>query len=125
MYLIMRTYIFICDSGKICDNKIVGMCLGECGLSITITSFTNVCAFMMASLIPIITLQEFARQVISYFNNIRYCFAIYLVGVHLLLFLNQRCRIFKSSSSESAQPAIKYSKLTIKTLEQGVKYVQG
>ncbi|XP_057299103.1 protein patched homolog 1-like isoform X1 [Hydractinia symbiolongicarpus] len=62
MFLMVRTYVVICDSGQFVDTKIVGMCLGECGLSVTITSFANACAFLMASTIPILSLQEFSKQ---------------------------------------------------------------
>lgn len=68
MFLMVRTYVVICDSGQFVDTKIVGMCLGECGLSVTITSFANACAFLMASTIPILSLQEFSKQVIFHFN---------------------------------------------------------
>ena len=40
-------------------------------------------------------------------------------GSHLLLFGKRKLQSF-----EISQPAIAYSKLTIETLEQGVKYIQ-
>jgi hypothetical protein len=41
----------------------VGMVLGECGLSVTITATVNALAFFMASIVPVDILQGFARQV--------------------------------------------------------------
>ena len=63
MFLMVRTYVFVCDSSEFTDRKIVGMVLGECGLSVTVTSIVNAVAFYMASIIPVDLLQGFARQV--------------------------------------------------------------
>ena len=64
MFLLARTYVKICESNEFDEYEIVGETLRNSGLSVTLTSFTNACAFAMASLIPIPALQAFSRQVI-------------------------------------------------------------
>ena len=66
MFLLARTYIFVCDRREFKCNEIIGMCLSEVGLDITLASVTNICAFIMASLIPLGAVKIFARQVIPY-----------------------------------------------------------
>ena len=63
MFLVARTYVSVCESKNFDENEIVGETLRNCGLSVTLTSFTNACAFMMASFIPVPALQAFSRQV--------------------------------------------------------------
>ena len=63
MFLVARTYVSVCESKDFSENEIVGETLRNCGLSVTLTSFTNACAFMMASFIPVPALQAFSRQV--------------------------------------------------------------
>jgi len=62
MFLVARTYVSVCESKNFDENEIVGETLRNCGLSVTLTSFTNACAFMMASFIPVPALQAFSRQ---------------------------------------------------------------
>ncbi|XP_065070103.1 protein patched homolog 1-like [Rhopilema esculentum] len=62
MFLVARTYVSICEAKEFEEHEIVGETLRNCGLSVTLTSFTNVCAFFMASLIPVPALQAFSRQ---------------------------------------------------------------
>lgn len=63
MFLVARTYVTVCESKQFDEHEIVGETLRNCGLSVTLTSFTNACAFAMASLIPVPALQTFSRQV--------------------------------------------------------------
>ena len=63
IYLIARTYVFVCDRREFKCKEIIGMCLGEVGLDITLASFANACAFLLASLVPIGAVQTFAKQV--------------------------------------------------------------
>ena len=58
-----RTYVFVCDQREFKCKEIIGMCLGEVGLDITLSSFANTFAFLLASLIPLGAVQTFARQV--------------------------------------------------------------
>ena len=53
----------VCETKEFDEHEIVGETLRNCGLSVTLTSFTNACAFMMASFIPVPALQAFSRQV--------------------------------------------------------------
>lgn len=63
MFLVARTYVSVCETKDFEETEIVGETLRNCGLSLTLTSFTNVCAFVMASFIPVPALQTFSRQV--------------------------------------------------------------
>jgi len=63
VFLLARTYVFVCDRREFKCKDIVGVCLAEVGFDITFASFTNTCAFMMASLFSIGAVQIFARQV--------------------------------------------------------------
>ena len=63
MFLMARTYISASQSDDLNEQEITGETLRQSGLSITLTSFTNACAFAMASLIPVPAMQTFARQV--------------------------------------------------------------
>ena len=47
-----------------------------------------------------------------------------LSGLNLLSVINNKIYRLKKSGVSPSQPAIACSKLTIETLEQGVKYVQ-
>ena len=69
MFLLVRSYVVHCDSGKVKEKEIVGNALGECGLSITITMLANCIAFCAASLVPIPAVQVFALQVRMYFEE--------------------------------------------------------
>eukprot|EP00794_Sanderia_malayensis_P007816 gene7816-8662_t len=62
MFLLARTYVTVCESKDFEEHEVVGETLRNSGLSITLTSFTNACAFAMASLVPIPALQAFSRQ---------------------------------------------------------------
>ena len=63
MFLVARTYVSVCESKDFDESQMVGETLRNCGLSVTLTSFTNACAFIMASFIPVPALQAFSRQV--------------------------------------------------------------
>uniref|UniRef100_A0A7M5VCP8 SSD domain-containing protein n=2 Tax=Clytia hemisphaerica TaxID=252671 RepID=A0A7M5VCP8_9CNID len=62
IYLMARTYVFVCDRREFKCKEIVGMCLGEVGLDITLASFANTCSFLLASFVPIGAVQTFAKQ---------------------------------------------------------------
>ena len=81
MFLVARTYVSICEAKEFEEHEIVGETLRNCGLSVTLTSFTNVCAFLMASIIPVPALQAFSRQV---------CMQIDYLLDHFLAYINHQ-----------------------------------
>ncbi|XP_065657451.1 protein patched homolog 2 isoform X4 [Hydra vulgaris] len=81
MFLLVRTYIFVCDAG-IEDKRIIGMCLGECGLSITINSVAIICGLLSTSVIQITTLQTFVYQAV--FIMVVFWFAVIMIFSSIL-----------------------------------------
>ncbi|XP_047122760.1 protein patched homolog 2 isoform X1 [Hydra vulgaris] len=81
MFLLVRTYIFVCDAG-IEDKRIIGMCLGECGLSITINSVAIICGLLSTSVIQITTLQTFIYQAV--FIMVVFWFAVIMIFSSIL-----------------------------------------
>ena len=78
-----RTYVFVCDQREFKCKEIIGMCLGEVGLDITLSSFANAIAFLLASLIPLGAVQTFARQV-GYLVLVTFVTACLAVPIFLL-----------------------------------------
>ncbi|XP_031550501.1 protein patched homolog 1-like [Actinia tenebrosa] len=77
MFLLAHTYASISERGEIHPSDQVGYTLGRTGVSIFLTSFNNMVAFLMAVIIPIPALRAFSFQaaVIVMFNY----FAIIIV----------------------------------------------